>query len=123
MPFDNIVGLIAWVLEAGGAGIVSYWLLRQLEARIPAIDKLPGEWKRALATVQAVVLGALVAWLGSLLKVYEAPTDAAGWANLLIVVGVTASAGHQLLHGFRELPKRPPAAPTPPVDTPTPGTP
>jgi len=105
MEFTNTKDVVVWIVESGGAGILSYWLLSQIDGH-PKIKALPGQWKRALATAMAVVIGAIIAWLGSLLGSYTAPQTTEGWFSLFISVGFAASATHQLTHGFKELPTK-----------------
>ena len=115
MEFTNTTDVVVWIVEAGGAGILSYWLLSQIDD-YPKIKALPGQWKRTLATVMAIIIGSLIAWLGSALNIYDAPQSLNEWFNLFISVGFAASATHQLTHGFRELPSRKtPAIPEGPV--------
>lgn len=105
MPFKDISTLIVWLVESGGAGFLSYWLLARMEEAgwFKAVKR---PWLRVFAFIQAAVIGLAAAYLGGLLRVYAYPETLVDVLNLIIVVGVPAGAIHQIGHGFIELPKK-----------------
>ena len=111
MPFTDAKSLITWVINSGGAGVISYYLFAVWN-RFAAVKQIPGQWKRVLAIAQAVIIGALLAYVGGLLGLYSSPQGVAGWANLVVSVGVTAGISSQLTHGFAELTPKPSPTPT-----------
>ena len=104
MEFTDARSVITWVIEGGGAGIISWWLFEQL-VKTKTIKKMKKEWKRFWAVIFAVIIGGIVAYVGSLLNIYPLPEDLEAWFDLLVKIGLLAVAANQLAHGFTAFPK------------------
>ena len=102
--FTDAASLVAWIVGSGGAGVVAYWVVGQLDKNTK-VGELQSQWKRFLAIAIAVVIGALIAYLGSLVGVYDAPEAMSGWTDLIVSIGLASAAVQQTTHGFIDLPK------------------
>lgn len=104
MEFTDVKSVITWVIEGGGAGIISWWLFEQL-VKNKTINKMKKEWKRFWAVILAIFIGGIVAYVGSLLNIYPLPESLEAWLDLLIKIGLLAAAASQLAHGFTAFPQ------------------
>jgi hypothetical protein len=104
MDFVDTKSIITWLIEGGGAGIVSWWLFEQL-TKTKSMKKMKKEWKRFWAVVLAIIIGGAVAYGGSLINIYPRPESLEAWLDLLVKIGLLAAAANQLAHGFIKFPK------------------
>lgn len=105
MEFTDVKSLITWLIEGGGAGVISWWLFEQL-TKNKSLKKMKKEWKRFWAVVFAIIIGGVVAYIGSLFNLYPLPESLEAWFDLLVKIGLLAAAANQLAHGFVEFPKK-----------------
>lgn len=90
----DTASLIELILEGGGAGLISYYLIEY----VPALKKVTGKWKRPLAWAITGAI-AILAWsAGGLLGVEAWPTEGLGWSDALIRAIFLAITTSQLLH-------------------------
>ena len=90
---------LTWLVNGGGAGIVAYWLMDNLEF----LRGLSSEWKRyaslGLAAGLAMLAFAAGVWLGYV----DAPAGAQGWLEALFSVAALALGISQAWHGRAKL--------------------
>jgi hypothetical protein len=104
MEVTDAKSLIIWLIEGGGAGIISWWLFDQM-VKAKRIKRMKKEWKRFYAIIFAIIIGGIVAYLGSYLGIYPGPADLESWLDLFIKIGLMAATSQQLAHGFTKYTK------------------
>ena len=100
----SLEAFLAWVLTSGGAAVVSYVLMTQLE-KIPEFNP-SAELKRYLSFVFAMLIAAGAFALTVELGYAEEPAGAQAWIEQLFLVMTTAIGLQQVIHARRDLSKR-----------------
>ena len=97
--FENLDGLLTWVISGGGGGVLAYWVLEQVGTE--GWDKF---WKRVTAFGLAAFF-ALLAYGIAVIMGYEAGCvgDWRCWVEQCVTVALTAITTGQAVHGAQKL--------------------
>ncbi len=96
---------LSWVL-GGGAGVVAYYILAQLDVDWPWFHLLRSDYKRYLSFVLAGVFAsavAAIALVGGMVMNYHAPLAWREWAEVLFEVSFAAIVLSQTWHAAKDL--------------------
>jgi len=92
--------IVAWLVGAGGFGVVIYWLMEQ----VPWLAEMPPKWKRLVSVVGLPVFLAVITYAVAVWQGYE-PTPA-DWQSMIVgAVLYIVTAVSQVIHGEKKLPE------------------
>jgi len=91
---------LMWIIESGGAGVITYWLIEN----IAELRDMVSVWKRRVSLVlaAAIAMAAFAAAVG--LGYQTMPLGWQAWLEALAAVAGGAIGLSQLIHGERKLP-------------------
>ena len=99
----NLVDLFVWIVQGGGAGIVSYWFWNRLEVWFEAIAGLDRELKGYLTLILAGLIGGAAGYLMVVLAYVDSPADSKAWIEYLFSVIALSVGMSKVIHARREL--------------------
>jgi hypothetical protein len=102
MQVQTLKELLIWVLSGGGAGILAYWLISQLDAA-GLLAKWTSEAVRYLSLAGAGLFAVIASIGGMALGYWAWPIGATAWVETLFSVIAVALGLSQALHGAFKL--------------------
>jgi hypothetical protein len=105
---DNIMelrDLLLWLFAGPGAGIASYYLMKELDPILNALNLHDGHKRIIAFTFTGLIAIIAYAFAGVMLYV-ELPLDWRGWLEMLAEVAGPAIIASQAYHGYIDLPKK-----------------
>jgi len=94
----NFQGFLLWVIEGGGAGWVTYWLMEQIGKNL----NLSADVKRYISLLLPIVLAVGAYWAGVGVGVTPAPATLVEGLDALVAI-IVAIISSQAVHGFTRL--------------------
>ena len=94
----NFQGFLLWVIEGGGAGWVTYWLMEQIGKNL----NLSADVKRYISLLLPIVLAVGAYWAGVGVDVTPAPATLVEGLDALVAI-IVAIISSQAVHGFTRL--------------------
>jgi len=91
----------AWIISGGGAGILAYLLINEIEW----LASLPPKTKRVAAFAISALIAMGIYTLAALIGYQELPVSGLAWVESLFLIGSTAFGLSQLVH-IRDLKTR-----------------
>ena len=94
----NFQGFLLWVIEGGGAGWVTFWLMEQIGKNFD----LSAELKRYISLLLPVLLAVGAYWAGVGIGVTPAPASLVEGLDALVAI-IVAIISSQTVHGWAKL--------------------
>lgn len=99
--FENLEGILTWVLGGGGAGWLAYWLIEQLNT-----GKWDPFWKRVFSLTVTGLFGVLAYGVAVMFGYRPGCSDWQSWVEQIVAVIALAITTSQTIHGALKLERR-----------------